>query len=62
MEKFCSQKNIVRTCDAVLAASSSGFEGVYAAVWNLIVMTAGDELQMYIQTVRCEQRGLDEKF
>ena len=33
INSFCSQKGIIRTCDAVLAASSSGFEGVYKAVW-----------------------------
>ena len=52
MDRFCSRKGVIRTCDAVLAASSSGFDAVYAAVWNLVVLTAGDELEIYIQAVR----------
>ena len=52
IDVFCSQKNIIKTCDAVMAASSSGFEGVYLAVWNLIVLVEGDHLDLYVKTVR----------
>ena len=51
-EAFCYQKGIIKICDAVLAASGSGFEGVYLAVWNLIVLVEGGQLELYIQTVR----------
>ena len=60
MDRFCHRQDIIRTCDAVLAASSSGFEGVYAAVWNLIVLTAGEELEIYIQTARSMKMAAEE--
>ena len=31
VDAFCARKDVIKTCDAVLAASSSGFEAVYAA-------------------------------
>ena len=52
IDAFCSQKGIIKTCDAVLAASGSGFEGVYLAVWNLVVLVEGSQLEVYIETVR----------
>ena len=52
VEAFISQKDIIKTCDAVLAASGSGFEGVYLAVWNLISLVEGDQLELYVDVVQ----------
>ena len=52
VDAFTSQNGIITTCDAVLAASGSGFEGVYLAVWNLIVLVEGDQIDLYVDVVQ----------
>ena len=33
IDAFCSQKGVIRKCDAVIATDGRGFEAVYLAVW-----------------------------
>ena len=44
-------KNIVRKCDAVIAAASKVFLDVYSAVWNLVCFTEEDVISDYAETV-----------
>jgi len=52
IDEFIAQKNIIPVCDTVLEATGSVFEGVYLAVWNLIMLVEGEQIALYIKTVR----------
>lgn len=58
---FISQPNIIKTCDLVLAARGSGFESVYAAVWNLVMLTESEHLDAYMTAVVALKAVADEE-
>ena len=58
---FISQPNIIKTCDLVLAAQGSGFESVYAALWNLVMLTESEHLDAYMTAVVALKAVADEE-
>jgi len=60
VDDYCTQDGIIGTCDEVLAASGQGFEGMYRAVWNLVLLVEDGQLDLYLNTIRSLKLAAEE--